>query len=789
MKILRIAAALMLSSTACWVLADEPVIANGAGPDVAEPLLQAYESLGADYSPRTEHFLEDGRPTYINRLIVEKSPYLLQHAHNPVNWYPFGEAAFALAKEQNKPVFLSIGYATCHWCHVMERESFENELIAEVMNERFINIKVDREQLPDVDALYMNAVLMINGRGGWPMSNFLDTAGRPFHGGTYYPPETFLQLLNQVADLWVADEDALTDVATQLGNAMTQANALSTTARDIGLREVGRARQMALSRHDDFDGGFSPAPKFPQEALLTFLLNEARLHNDVPSFNAVNYTLQRMTAGGIHDQIAGGFHRYAVDNEWLVPHFEKMLYNQGLLARVLAQAYLLSADPEHARTTRRILDYVQREMTSPEGLFYSATDADSEGAEGTFFLWTPESLAEVLDADDLAIAMDLWNVTESGNFEHQSILYEPSDLPDVAERLSLTEEELRQKRDEISTVLLAARDKRIRPLRDEKIITAWNGLMVSAFAESGDALDDDNYLQVAKQVGDTLWEAMHEDDGQLWRTLYQGETSIAAKQTDYAYLAESYLTLYDIDHDERWLSRAEALTATMIERFWDTAEGGFFMGEATVLGTALSVRPKDMHDSSIPSGNAVALRVLAKLYRRTGNETYDDYANELINAFSDNLVERPGGFYYMLTGVSDHIFGEASRTEYAARGVVRVSGQKVDDNTVAIELAMKPGWHVNSNTPTLEYLIATDITSDNDDLITELSFPEPKMSKLGFEDTELSLFESTVTVQVSVDPGGIDMQTVPVDVHLQACNDEVCLAPESVSLNVPWISP
>jgi len=342
---------------------------------------------------------------------------------------------------------------------------------------------VDREQLPDVDSLYMNAVMMITGSGGWPMSNFLDPTGRPFHGGTYYPPETFT-----------------------------------------------RAREQALSIHDDFQGGFGAAPKFPQEALLSFLLNQARLNADEESLAAVDFSLKRMAAGGIHDQIGGGFHRYAVDNDWLVPHFEKMLYNQGLLARVYYQAAAIGGDLDHAVTARAILDYVTREMMNPDGLFYSATDADSEGAEGTFFLWTLDKLSEVLNEADAKTAAALWGVTAEGNFEHQAILHRPAPISEIADELNLSVEKLNADRDRIALSLLEIRDTRIRPLRDDKIITEWNALMISAFAEVGHGLSDSGYLNTAVSAAKTLWEKTRKPDGSLWRTQYQGNPSVDGKQ-------------------------------------------------------------------------------------------------------------------------------------------------------------------------------------------------------------------------------------------------------------------
>jgi len=769
----------------------DPIVSLDKNNKPLKSLMDAYENMGPNYKPRTEHFIDDGRPKYINRLILEQSPYLLQHAHNPVNWYPFGVEAFDLAVEQDKPVFLSIGYATCHWCHVMERESFENEAIAELLNEHFIAIKVDREQLPDVDSLYMSAVLMINGRGGWPMSNFLDSTGKPFHGATYIPPDSFTNILNQIETIWQDDKQVLLDAAEDISTALDRANSLSNAAREVGANELTRARSQALARHDDVLGGFSQAPKFPQESLLFFMLNQARMSQHTPSFNAVNFTLEKMAAGGIHDQIGGGFHRYAVDNQWLVPHFEKMLYNQGLLSQIYTEAYSMSGSTHHESIARGILDYVAREMTSEQGLFYSATDADSEGAEGTFFLWSPDSIRAVVGDEDAAIAEAIWAVTPEGNFEghvDRSILHLPNDLAQVAQSLGMSTEELDAKRTAIAEQLLAVRDDRVRPLRDDKVITAWNALMISAFTLGGQVFDEPKYIAIAEHAAQTLWDRMRENEGKLWRTLYDNQVSVPAKQTDYAYLAESFVNLYDTLGDSVWLDRSIELVDEMNELFWDSEQGGYFLGEAAVSGTALTVRPKDLHDTSMPSGNAVALRSLAKLYKRTGEERFSDRANEIIATFSSFLAEQPGGFYYMLTGVSEHLLGEAGPIDYAARGVVKVFAKRQDDQTVDIEIKLKDGWHLNSNKPVQDYLVPIAIGTAKPDVLSDIQFPAPVLRKLGFERQELSLFEGSFSITATVNADQVDDEMLPLSVRVQACDDEVCLAPETVSIDLAWIN-
>jgi len=370
------------NSEAHLVVHKSQTVAPGATEELSEQLIQALKDRGGNYEPRTKHKLASGEPAFINRLILEDSPYLLQHAHNPVNWYPWGEEAFAAAKAQDKPIFLSIGYATCHWCHVMEEESFESVDIAELLNDEFIAVKVDREQRPDVDASFMSAVQIMTGRGGWPMSSFLNVDTQPFYGGTYYPPDVFADLLNQIAVLWLDDRESLEAQATELAGAVIANSQLSGQASEVGSVVIDKAVEQLVASFDELQGGFGEAPKFPQESKLFLLLDHVRRKTNDAALNAAHVSLQRMAAGGIHDQVAGGFHRYAVDNDWLVPHFEKMLYNQALLSRNFLSAYVVNGDEEHKRVAQRVLDYVLREMTSPEGGFYSATDADSAGSEG-----------------------------------------------------------------------------------------------------------------------------------------------------------------------------------------------------------------------------------------------------------------------------------------------------------------------------------------------------------------------------------------------------------------------
>ena len=761
---------------------------NHLNPEILSELESALVARGSNYEPRTEHLREDGSPIYLNRLIKEDSPYLLQHAHNPVNWYPWGEEAFATAKREQKPIFLSIGYATCHWCHVMERESFENEAIAKIVNEHFIAIKVDREQRPDVDATFMTAVQLISGGGGWPMSSFLTSEGKPFFGGTYYPPAQFTHLLRQVNKVWHEDQTNLLQQAEQLSAAVAQQNDVRGEAREVGEREVKRAVDLLVQNQDYQQGGFSGAPKFPQEPILYLLLEQAQRNADGMALGAAHFALQKMAAGGIYDQIAGGFHRYSVDANWLVPHFEKMLYNQANLTRNYLQAFLLTGDNAHANTVRHTLDYVLREMTSPNGGFYSATDADSEGEEGAFFIWTPAQLEAALGADDAKRAIAVWGVSDAGNFEGRNILHLPQATEAAATSLGMTHGELKTEINRWREKLLSVRSQREHPIRDDKVITAWNGMMITALTEAGDRLNEPRYLDAAVTAANFVWEVNHRDDGLLWRTYFDGNASIEATLSDYAFYAEAMLALFDVTRETVWLDRARILTEKMIGNFWDVKNGAFFMGGAVAGGAELPSRPKDITDGALPAGNAVALRILSKLWHRTGEDKYQTRASELLAALSGNIAAQPAGFSYTLTAASELLWGESGARQYAARGKLRVDAKRVGSDKFQVSIDVAPGWHINANTPLQDNLIGTALSSANDEPLKNLQYPEAVSRQLGFQRAELALYEGTTTITGTLPATTDGRSIVPLALRIQACSDVVCLAPETLSLNVSTAS-
>ena len=587
-----------------------------------------------------------------NHLINETSPYLLQHAHNPVEWYPWGEEAFEKARRENKPVLLSIGYSACHWCHVMAHESFENDDIAQLMNEHFVNIKVDREERPDLDQIYMNAVQMMTHHGGWPMTVFLTPDAIPFYGGTYFPPQDrynipgFPRILLGVADAYKERQDEIRETGTSL---ITELRRLSETAgsdRPIEPELLDAAYAGMIRNYDSTNGGFGGAPKFPPAMALEFLLRTYVRTGNRDALQMIGHTCTKMANGGMYDQLGGGFHRYSTDARWLVPHFEKMLYDNALLSRLYLHYFQVSEEPLARETVEGILDYVLREMTHPEGGFYSTQDADSEGHEGKFFVWDIAEIRDALGETAAARFCDYYNITESGNFEGENILNVTRTIEDVAVAHNVPVDELKASLNESKRILFELREKRVKPDRDEKILTAWNGLMMASFAEAGIVLDRPDYTAAARRNAEFVLSKLSED-GRLLRTWKDGRAKFNAYLEDYAFLAEGLLTLFETTGEARWLREAIALADRMIEEFWDNEGGGFFFTGKS--HEDLIVRSKDYFDNATPSGNSVAAMVLLRLATLTGRENYRNLATAVLREVGDQTRRYPSGFGYALS--------------------------------------------------------------------------------------------------------------------------------------------
>ena len=735
---------------------------------LGKKLKAAFTKKGADYEARTQHFLDDNKPKYINRLILESSPYLLQHAHNPVDWYPWGDEAFSTAKKENKPVFLSIGYSTCHWCHVMEHESFESEEIAKYLNEEFICIKVDREQRPDIDDIYMSAVQIMTGHGGWPMSSFLTTDGKPFFAGTYFPPANFLNLLQQVILNWQQNHDQLVEQANKIAEVLQKDQTIKGEAAAVNDELIEKAVKQIEQRF--VEEATEQRPLFPNEPELSLLVDFAiRKQNPLALQSLIN-RLELMQRGGIYDQVGGGFHRYSVDTQWLVPHFEKMLYNQAQLGRIYAHAWSITHAEDFKRTATQTFDYVLREMQYPKGGFYSATDADSEGEEGTFFLWTPQELEKICSTEDLQFLIDFFDVTEQGNFEGKTILNQPRSVSYFAHLNNLKTEDVYQQIDRIREQLWKVREKRIKPIRDDKLIAAWNGMMITGLIEASIIFDREDYKKAATKAADYLWQQLWKDN-KLFRVVLDGEVSITATQEDYAYFTESCIALFDVTQDVNWLQRAETLCEQMLELFYDHDNGGFRI--ATIKNDPLLIaEPKATWDGAIPSGNSVALRVLALLSKRTDNIEYPKLARQTIAGNAEGIQNMPSAVSYFLTGAAILKNGELSAIQYAGHGNIHLQAS-VKKQQLELKIDIKDGWHINGSKTKDEALVATQITlPDNSQWqLKEITYPDGDS------------YEKQITITAKLKQPDNYYQ-LPLQISLQPCNDEICLAAEKLTLYI-----
>ncbi len=583
---------------------------------------------------------------HTNQLADALSPYLLQHAHNPVDWQPWGAEALARARSEDKPIFLSIGYAACHWCHVMAHESFEDAAIAAVLNRYFVCIKVDREERPDIDELYMTAVQILTGSGGWPLSVFLTPDLKPFFGGTYFPPTArhgqpgFLDILNRIAYLWMQQRDALAASAEQITQSV-RTHALGTAG---GQALPGRqlpdaaARELAAS-FDTHHGGFGGAPKFPPFNALELLLRNYARTRSVATLAQVTTTLDHMAAGGLHDQLGGGFHRYSTDERWLVPHFEKMLYDNAQLGAIYLAAWQLTGRPRYREVATGTLDYVLREMTAPAGGFYSSQDADSEGHEGLYYCWTTAEIEAVLGAEDGRLFGQIYGVTPDGNFEGRNILTGPHADALPAAQL-----------DPLRARLLAVRAQRVPPARDEKVLVSWNALMISTLARAARGLDEPRYLAAAEKAADFIL-AQLRSDGELLRASRDGRTGGSAFLDDYALLANALLDLFETTQAVRWLKESEELARRMLKNFGDEKAGGLFLTSGA--HTELLARTKPGFDGQEPSANAAAARVLWRLGRLLDRAEYAREAERILQAFAPGMQQMPGGFLSMLAVLDD----------------------------------------------------------------------------------------------------------------------------------------
>ena len=594
-----------------------------------------------------------------NRLINESSPYLLQHATNPVDWYPWGKDAFEKARRENKPIFLSIGYSTCHWCHVMEHESFSDEEVAALLNKYFVSIKVDREERPDIDQVYMAVTQTMTGRGGWPNTVFLTPDKKPFFAGTYFPKETrwglpgLMELLPKVAAIWQNDRENVLKSAQQITDLLAAKDKPNPgNSPDKSL--LDKTRNLLADVYDPEYGGFGQAPKFPTPHILTFLLRRYHHNEDTQALAMVEKTLTRMRLGGIYDHIGFGFHRYSTDGQWLVPHFEKMLYDQALLAMAYTEAYQATGKKFYARTVREILAYILRDMTSNEGGFYSAEDADSERVEGKFYLWTLPQIQKILGKKETETFKKIYTLDTNGNFTSReeaqaagsNILHLKKALPDLAGELGVPEKQLRRRLAINREKLFKVRNKRVHPFKDDKILTDWNGLMIAALARAGQVLNEPRYTADAVRAADFIMLRLRDNNGRLVKRYRKGTAGLPAHLDDYAFVVWGFLELYEATLKAIYLQEAIRLNDQMIKHFWDQQSGGLFMTADD--SEKLLIRNKEIYDGAIPSGNSVAALNLLRLGHITGREDYLKKAEEISRAFSESVNRYPAGHAHLM---------------------------------------------------------------------------------------------------------------------------------------------
>jgi uncharacterized protein YyaL (SSP411 family) len=605
-----------------------------------------------------------------NKLITEKSPYLLQHAYNPVNWFPWGDEAFERANSEDKPIFLSIGYSTCHWCHVMEKESFEDDEVAKLMNDAFVSIKVDREERPDIDGIYMSVCQMITGSGGWPLTIVMTPDKKPFFTGTYFPKQNrfnrigMMELIPRLKEIWITKKDDVIKSANEIASSLNNQNLISDTTV-IDKSVLDKAYDELSKRYDETNGGFGSAPKFPSPHNLLFLLRYWKSRNQPKALEMVEKTLTEMRHGGIYDHIGFGFARYSTDQSWLVPHFEKMLYDQAMLVMAYTETYLVTKNEFYKETAKEIIEYVLRDMTHPEGGFYSAEDADSEGEEGKFYLWDADELRNVLDKKESDFAIKVFSIADDGNWIDESkgmmpgtnILHLNKSTAELANEFNLSEDDFKKKLESVRKKIFLYREKRIHPHKDDKVLTDWNGLMISALAKASQAFGDDRYSEVAIKSYSFIEKYLTEKDGRLIHRFRDGESGLPAHIDDYAFMINASIDLYETTFEIEYLKRAIKLNDILMKEFWDEQSGGFYFTSAT--SEKLIARQKDVYDGAVPSGNSVALLNLIRLSRFTSNIYFEKKASVLVNSFSGYVSKSPSGFCMFMCGL-DFLFSAST---------------------------------------------------------------------------------------------------------------------------------
>jgi uncharacterized protein len=748
-------------------------------------LEQARLSKQGQYQVRTQYLSKIGTPVYTNRLILENSPYLLQHAHNPVNWYAWGKVAFDAARRENKPIFLSIGYSTCHWCHVMETESFDNEEVARILNKYFISIKVDRDLRPDIDDFYIKAALVFSGKAGWPVSSFLTHDSKPFLAASYFSRPDFVDLLEQVQDKWTNDHQFLLKSAIEIYQEIQEQQKVASVADTISPSLIDQTIIKILSSEDKRWGGVDHIPKFPRELILMLLLRKLKTVDDFAlsrEWEFISRELDALLQGGIYDQVAGGFHRYATDKAWRIPHFEKMLFNQALLVDVYTNAWFYSGDNEYKRIVIETLNYVLNEMRSDKACFYSATDADSENKEGKFYLWHDIDIASLFTPGETDFVRKLYGIRQEGNFNHKNILYLPNGLESVAEANDVDYQILLTKIAGIRQKLYQKRAERIPPFKDKKQIVEWSALMISALANSGLVFNTPEYIRVADQCAEAIWQHAINDQGSSSRLIDSNKSSASATLGDYGHYIQAMLTLYDVTDKDIWLTRSHLIYLQAVRMFQDKKSGSFF-NTAFDQNEQFFLRNKDVTDNTIASGNSAMLMAMVMLHQRSGQFVKQSQIKEFISYNASTINQNPIAFIAMLAAVDESLQANIKPVKYAAKGNIKIHAEfRQNKKQLTLTLMISNGWHINSTQPLQSNLIPTTVelvyptTAD-----LTMQYPEGHLKSLSFSQQELSLYEDELKLTGNiVQP--VASNYLLINIRLQACDDKMCLPPETVRI-------
>jgi hypothetical protein len=731
--------------------------------------------LGLDCSETPEG---QERPPGANRLIHESSPYLLLHARNPVDWFPWGEEAIELARRLDRPIFLSIGYSTCYWCHRMEEDVFEDPKIAALMNEGFVSIKVDREERPDLDEIYMTATQLITQAGGWPNSVFLTADLKPFFAGTYFPPEDrgrtpgFPTVLRRIQEMWKTDRARILESAERISEGLERIVSARTdpAAAVPGAGAVRNAVQSLARSFDEEWGGFGPPPKFPTPGNLFLLRNEAS-RGDAQARRMLVTTLRRMGEGALHDHLGGGFHRYATDREWRVPHFEKMLYDNAALAEILVETAPLAGDPEISRLARGSLDFVLEKLTGANGAFLSAIDAQTEGREGAYYIWRRDELERILTPAELALVGPIFGFDRAPNLEEKEYtVYLTAPLSQHAERLGMTRESLLERMAQPIGKLRRAREGRPFPLVDDKVLADWNGMMIAAMATAGGYFREPRYLRAAERAASFVLEELQSESGTLLHVWRDGKAKVDAFLDDYAFFMKALLVLHRETGAKKWLDEAERLAREMESRLRDP-RGGYFQ---TAPKPYLLFQSKSVYDGAILSGNAVAIEALLELSALTGKPTYRESAEAALRAFAPDLEQHPAGAMTLALAVERYHREQAPQSlDALALSVVEASIEIQPERRLTLYLSVKEGWHINANPASTPYLIPTEIRG----AVRGVVYPPGASRTFDFSPEALSVYDGRLAIH-----GELREDAASLELVYQACDDARCLAPVSKTL-------